>query len=35
MTYDVDARLRGVLVVALASIVAGGTADRMMDKPPT
>ena len=35
MTYDVDARLRGVLVVALASIVAGGTADLMMDKPPT
>jgi len=35
MTDDVNARLRGVLAVALASIVAGGTADLMMDKPPT
>lgn len=35
MTDDVNARLQGVLAVALVSIVAGGTADLVMDKPST
>ena len=30
-----DARLRGILAVALLSIIVGGTADLVMDDPPT
>ena len=32
---DIDARLRWVLAIALTSIIIGGTADLMMDKPAT
>ena len=34
MSDAVNVRLRGILAVALASIVAGGTADLVMDRPP-
>lgn len=35
MNDDLDGRLRWVLAIALASIILGGTADLMMDKPVT
>jgi len=35
MTDDINARLQVVLAVALVSIVVGGTADLVMDKPAT
>ena len=35
MNDDLDGRLGWVLAIALASIVIGGTADLMMDKPAT
>lgn len=33
MEHDLDSRLRVILAIALTSIIVGGTADLMMDKP--
>jgi len=35
MDQDLDSRLRVILVIALASIIIGGTADLVMDQPRT
>jgi len=35
MDHDLDSRLHVILAIALSSIIVGGTADLMMDKPST
>ena len=35
MNHDLDSRLHAILAIALLSIIVGGTADLMMDKPVT
>ena len=35
MNHDLDTRLHWILAIALGSIIVGGTADLVMDKPAT